>query len=43
MRWIATPQAGQMDAAMRTQVLLLREQINRDPAPAPEAPIEEDD
>ncbi|MCW3099675.1 MAG: ATPase central domain protein, partial [Chthonomonadaceae bacterium] len=43
MRWIATPQAGQMDAAMRTQVLLLREQIHRDPAPAPEAPIEADD
>jgi hypothetical protein len=43
MRWIATPQAGQMDAAMRPQVLLLREQINRDPAPAPEAPIDEDD
>jgi SpoVK/Ycf46/Vps4 family AAA+-type ATPase len=46
MRWIATPQAGQMDAAMRTQAVLLREQINHNLVPAPEAPsddIEDDD
>ena len=33
MRWIATPQHGQMDAAMRSQAALLREQINAAPPP----------
>jgi len=43
MRWIANPGAGHMDAAMRSQVGLLREQMSRDPTPAPEMPNEEED
>ena len=43
MRWISTPQAGHMDVAMRSQVVLLREQMSREPAPAPEAQPEEED
>ena len=47
MRWIADPQTGQMDAAMRAQAILLREQLNRETPPAPETPSdaeeEEDD
>ena len=46
MRWIANPQAGQMDTAMRTQALLLREQIDRadrSRLTAGSAPDEEED
>jgi len=43
MRWIATPQAGHMDAAMRSQVTLLREQMSQNPTPAPEMPNDEED
>lgn len=43
MRWIATPQAGRMDIAMRSQVGLLREQMRLQPTPAPEMPDEEMD
>ncbi len=38
MRWIATPQPGQMDAAMLSQVGLLREQMRLQPTPTPEIP-----
>ncbi|MCW3055953.1 MAG: ATPase central domain protein, partial [Chthonomonadales bacterium] len=43
MRWIANPGSGQMDAAMRVQALLLREQINRDPTPAPASSTDDSD
>ena len=43
MRWIANPGSGQMDAAMRVQALLLREQINSAPTPAPQTPEDEDE
>jgi len=35
MRWIARPGAGQMDAAMHSQVVLLREQMRPGSTPAP--------
>ncbi len=41
MRWIAAPQSGQMDAAMRSQVLLLRQQMRQQATPTPE-PSSED-
>ncbi|MCW3099674.1 MAG: ATPase, central domain protein [Chthonomonadaceae bacterium] len=42
MRWIASPHVGHMDAAMRSQVVLLREQMSHSPTPAPEMPNEEE-
>jgi AAA+ superfamily predicted ATPase len=42
MRWISNPQAGQMDAAMRAQTVLLREQVKRETTPAPESSEEND-
>jgi DNA polymerase III delta prime subunit len=41
MRWIAAPQSGQMDTAMRSQVLLLRQQMRQHAAPNPEPPSED--
>ncbi len=43
MRWIAVPQPGQMDLAMRSQIDMLRDQMTRNPTPAPELPQEEAD
>ena len=42
MRWIANLQPDQMDAAMRSQIVLLREQMSHSPTPAPEMPNEEE-
>jgi AAA+ superfamily predicted ATPase len=43
MQWIATPQAGCMDTAMRCQAGLLSEQIHREATPAPKEASEDDE
>ncbi len=43
MRWIADPLPGRMDSAMRTQTLLLREQIKIEATPTPAAPSDDEE